>query len=319
MASNSMKKKRIQAKNIFLSLLFLFLLVHLYPAGMQQKKPEVPYVPTPEQVIVEMLKMGNVGEHDVLYDLGCGDGRIVIKAVRELGCRGVGIDIDPVRIEECRKNAAIAGVSDRVEFFVMDLFEADISQATVVTLYLLSNVNLRLRPKLLRDLSPGTRVISHDFGMAEWEPDRSAVISKDDNKIPPVYDTFLLDLNWRVHNVYFWIIPANVTGTWQWTMPAISGNKRYSLKLEQEFQEVSGTAFEGSSSIPVNIKNGKIKGNELEFSLERKQKEYTQKIHIHGFVKGHVIEGFVQIEGQPDAKIKWRAARILSTFKPIYK
>jgi len=314
-----MEKKRIQIKNAFLGLLFSFLIVQLSTAGLQQKKPEVPYVPTPEEVIVEMLKMGDVGEHDVLYDLGCGDGRIVIRAVRELGCRGVGIDIDPVRIKECQENAANAGVSDRIEFFVMDLFEADISQATVVTLYLLSKVNLRLRPKLLRELAPGTRVISHDFGMGDWEPDKSTVISNDDDKFPPVYDTFMLDFNWRVHNVYFWIIPANVTGTWQWTMPAISGQKRYSLKLEQIFQKVTGKTFEDSSLIPVNIINGKIEGNKLEFTLKRTQKEYIQEIHFEGFVKGHSLEGFVRIKGEPDSKARWRAERVLSTFKPIDK
>ncbi len=314
-----MEKKKTQVKNVFLGLLSSLLIVQLSTAGLQQKKPEVPYVPTPEEVIAEMLKMGEVGEDDVLYDLGCGDGRIVIKAVRELGCRGVGIDIDPVRIRECRENAANAGVSDKVEFFVRDLFEADISQATVVTLYLLSKVNLRLRPKLLRELAPGTRVLSHDFGMGDWDPDNSTIINQGDEKFPPVYDTFMLDFNWRVHSVYFWMIPANVTGTWQWTMPAISGKKRYSLKLEQIFQKITGNAFDGSSSIPVNIKNGKIKGNKLEFTMERKQKEYIQNILFEGIVKGHSIEGTVQIEGEPDSKVKWRAERILSTFKPIDK
>jgi SAM-dependent methyltransferase len=297
----------------------MFLSVHISTAGLQQKKPEVPYVPTPDEVIVEMLKMADVGKDDVLYDLGCGDGRIVIRAVRELGCRGVGIDIDPVRIRECHENAENAGVADKVEFFLMDLFQADLSQATVVTLYLLSKVNLRLRPKLLRELAPGTRVVSHDFGMGEWEPDQGTVINDDDDKFPPVYDTFMLDFNWRVHNVYFWMIPANVTGTWQWTMPAISGKKHYSLKLEQIFQKVSAEAFEGSSAIPVSVKDGKIKGDKLEFTLELKQKEYLQKVHVEGFVKGHTIEGFVQLEGEPDSKAKWRAQRILSTFRPIDK
>jgi SAM-dependent methyltransferase len=314
-----MEKKRIQTKKTFSGLLLLFFIVHLNTSGLQQKKPEVPYVPTPEEVIVEMLKMGDVGKDDVLYDLGCGDGRIVIKAVRELGCRGVGIDIDPVRIKECRENAANAGVLNRVEFFVMDLFEANISQATVVTLYLLSKVNLRLRPKLMRELAPGTRIISHDFGMGEWEPDKSIVLSDDDDKFSPVDDRFILDFNWRVHHVYLWIIPANVTGTWQWTMPSISGNKRCSLKLEQEFQKLTGTAYEGSSSLPVKFKNGKIEGNKLAFILEKKQKEYIQNVQFEGFVTGHSIEGFVQIEDEPDSKAKWRAERILSTYKPIDK
>jgi len=314
-----MTKKRIQVRNIFPGFLTLFLIAHISGAVPQQKRPEVPYVPTPEEVVVEMLKMADVGKNDVLYDLGCGDGRIVIKAVRELGCRGVGIDIDPVRIKECRKNAVNAGVTDKVEFFVKDLFQADISQATVVTLYLLSKVNLRLRPKLLRELAPGTRVVSHDFGMGEWEPDKSTVINDDDEKFPPVYDTFMLDFNWRVHHIHFWIIPANLTGTWQWTMPAISGNKRYSLTIEQVFQKISGKTFEGSSAVPVNVKDGRIRGNKLEFTLDLKQKEFLRKVHFEGFVKGHAIEGFIRAEGEPETKVKWRAERILSTFRPIDK
>jgi len=312
-----MDRKAISTRITFLGFLFLSLLGHAATPGLQQKKPEVPYVPTPEEVIVEMLKMADVGKDDVLYDLGCGDGRIVIKAVKELGCRGVGIDIDPVRIKECLENADSAGISDKVEFIGRDLFETDISPATVVTLYLLSKVNLKLRPKLLRELAPGTRVVSHDFGMAEWEPDINAVINDAEDAFPPVYDTFMLDFNWRVHNVFMWVIPANVTGTWQWTMPAISGKKRYSLKLDQDFQKITASAFEGSSALPVHIKDGKIKGNELEFTLELKQKEYLQKVHFKGSVKGHTLEGFVQVEGESDMKVKWRAKRILSTFKPI--
>jgi SAM-dependent methyltransferase len=314
-----MGRKRIAIRIVFSGLLFLFLIVSSSTSGLQQKKPEVPYVPTPDEVIVEMLKMADVGKEDVLYDLGCGDGRIVIRAARELGCRGVGIDIDPARIKECHENAANAGVTNRVEFFLMDLFKADLSQATVVTLYLLSKVNLRLRPKLLRELAPGTRVVSHDFGMGEWEPDQSTVINDDDDKFPPVYDTFMLDFNWRVHNVYMWKIPANVTGTWQLTMPVFSGKKRYSVELKQEFQKVSGNAFEGSSIIPLSINDGKVKGNKLEFSLDLKRKEYIQKVHFKGSVKGHTLEGFAHEEGEPATKVKWRAERILSTFKPIDK
>jgi SAM-dependent methyltransferase len=317
MALISMDRKRITSQISVFALLFLALLVHTTTSGLQKKKPEVPFVPSPDEVIVKMLQMAEVGKDDVLYDLGCGDGRIVIEAVRELGCRGVGIDIDPVRIKESRENARHAGVSDKVEFLVMDLFKADISSATVVTLYLLSEVNLRLRPKLLRELAPGTRVVSHDFGMREWEPDKSTIINDDDTEFPPVYDTFMLEFNWRVHNVHLWMIPANVTGTWYWTLPDISGKKRYSLKLEQIFQKVNGEAFEGSTPLPMDIKDGKIKGNRLVFTLERTQKEYVQRLHFEGFVKGHSIEGLVNIEGEPDTKVKWRAERILSTYKPI--
>ncbi len=118
----------------------------------------MPYVSTPDEVVAEMLRIANVDKDDVLYDLGCGDGRIVITAAKMYGCRGVGIDVDPDRIRESRENAIKAGVSDRVQFIQMDLFEAEIREASVVTLYLFSGVNLRLRPKLFRELSPGSRV-----------------------------------------------------------------------------------------------------------------------------------------------------------------
>lgn len=132
---------------------------------------DVPYVGTPQAVVDRMLQLANVSEDDVVYDLGSGDGRIVIRAARKYGARGVGIEIDPERAQEARANAEAAGVSDQVEFRHQDLFEADFSDATVVTLYLLSVVNRKLRPKLFEQLDPGTRVVSHDFGMGRWEPD----------------------------------------------------------------------------------------------------------------------------------------------------
>jgi SAM-dependent methyltransferase len=266
--------------------------------------------------------MAGVNKDDVVYDLGCGDGRIVITAVKETGCRGVGIDIDPIRIKESRENAIEAGVSDRVEFILSDLFEADISQATVVTLYLLSKVNLRLRPKLFRELSPGTRIVSHDFDMGKWTPDKSKHMNGNRDDVPFALDpfepnSFVLGSNWDRHNVYLWIMPANITGVWKWTLPSISGDMLYSLEIAQTFQEISGQAYEGSSSIPLIIEEGKIRGNKLEFSLEGKLDECVERLVFKGSVKGHTLEGNVSIVGQPDFSEKWKAERIVSTFKPI--
>jgi ubiquinone/menaquinone biosynthesis C-methylase UbiE len=131
---------------------------------------DVPFVPTPERVVEKMLEVAKVGPKDVVYDLGSGDGRIVIAAAKKHGARGVGIDIDPERIQEARDNARKAGVSERVEFRQEDLFKADFRDATVVTMYLLSAVNLQLRPKLLAELKPGTRIVSHAFDMGDWMP-----------------------------------------------------------------------------------------------------------------------------------------------------
>lgn len=135
---------------------------------------DVPYVPTPQEVVNSMLDLAKVGKDDVLYDLGCGDGRIVVTAAKERGARGTGIDLNPQRIAEAKENAKKAGVEDRVAFRVGDLFEADVSPATVVTLYLLPDVNVKLRPRLWKQLKVGTRVVSHDFDMgAEWPPEKT--------------------------------------------------------------------------------------------------------------------------------------------------
>ena len=141
---------------------------------------DVPYVPTKQEVVEEMLRMAGVKPGDVVYDLGCGDGRIVITAAQKFGARGVGVDIDPRRIAEAIENAKRAGVERQVEFRLGDLFEADVREATVVTLYLLPDVNLRLKPKLRRDLRPGSRVVSHDFSMGDdWKPERTLRLGND--------------------------------------------------------------------------------------------------------------------------------------------
>jgi hypothetical protein len=157
------------------------------------RTPDVPYVPTPNEVVERMLQIANVSGDDRLYDLGSGDGRIVITAAQQFGTRGTGVDINPELVQRSRENAQQAGVSDRVEFLQQDLFETDLSDATVVTLYLLPNINLKLRPKLLQELKPGTRIVSHDFDMGEWEPEQVVQVQG------PA----------RQHTIYYWVVPEN--------------------------------------------------------------------------------------------------------------
>jgi SAM-dependent methyltransferase len=178
------------------------------PLKPLEKKPEVPYMPTHEKVVAEMLKVANVGKNDILYDLGSGDGRIVITAAKEFGARGVGVDIDPALIREARENAVKAGVADKVKFLQQDLFETDISEATVVTLYLLPEVNLRLRPKLLSDLKPGTRVVSHNHDMGDWTPLKTLSV-----RVPQEH-TILKTPNARLlqdHTIYYWVVPPRTS------------------------------------------------------------------------------------------------------------
>lgn len=156
-------------------------------ARQTSRRPDVAFIPTPAAVIQEMLAGAHVGKDDVVYDLGCGDGRIVIAAAKQFGARGVGIDIDPVRIQEARENAEKAGVASRVTFLIQDLFQTDFKEATVVTLYLLPDLNLKLRPRLLAELKPGTRIVSHAWDMDDWVPERA------------------INVNGRL--LFFWTVP----------------------------------------------------------------------------------------------------------------
>ena len=156
--------------------------------------PEVPYVPTKELVVDKMLEMADVKGSDVLWDLGSGDGRIPITAAKRFGTRGVGVDIDPERVKEANENARKNNVTDKVRFIEEDLFNVDFSEATVVTLYLLPEVNLRLRPKLLDSLKPGTRIVSHNYDMGNWQPEKVEVVKTADHDD---------------HIVYFWRVPEN--------------------------------------------------------------------------------------------------------------
>jgi SAM-dependent methyltransferase len=155
----------------------------------EQVPINTPYVASPPPIVAAMLEMANVNSSDTVYDLGCGDGRIVISAAKKYGAKGVGIDLNPARIEEARANARSAGVAGRVMFEVDDLFDADIRDATVVALYLLPEANIRLRDRLFRELKPGTRIVSHSFDMGDWKPDKETLVDGD--------------------RVYLWTIPEH--------------------------------------------------------------------------------------------------------------
>ena len=200
------------------------------PAPAQvSRSPDVHFVPTPHEVVAAMLKVANVRRSDVLYDLGSGDGRIVIAAAKKYGTRGTGIDIDSVRVAEGRRGARQAGVTDKAKFQQADLFQTDLRDATVVTLYLLPTLNVKLRPKLFSELRPGSRVVSHAFDMGNWKAD----------------STFMVGTS----AVFYWVIPANVGGEWAVSAP---GGKQYTLRLTQKFQHVEGTVELNGKTMPVS-------------------------------------------------------------------
>jgi SAM-dependent methyltransferase len=290
-------------------LLFTFILSFLLcPGGLicqefpylQDKPLDVPYVPSKSEVVAEMLRMAKVGKDDILYDLGCGDGRIVITAAQLYGTSGVGIDIDPERISESRENAAQVKVNNLVKFLEQDLFEADFHEATVVSLYLLTSVNLRLRPRLLSQLRPGTRVVSHNYGMDTWKADDSSIVM----------------VNEQSHNVYLWIVPANVSGTWEWTWSEGAQKAVYTLEMEQHFQWPTGKVKVKGAEFP--IQSVTLTGDRIGFKVETEQGGKLRTMIFNGRVNGNTIVGSVALQGEAQANKKaWKAKRNPLTMKPL--
>ncbi len=259
---------------------------------------DVPYVPTPQEVVEKMLSIAGVNSKDILYDLGCGDGRVVVTAAKELRVRrAVGVDIDPKRISESNENARRAGVSGQVSFHQKNLFDEDYRDATVMTLYLLPSVNLKLRPKLLRDLKPGTRIVSHDFDMGDWQPDRQVAVAE--------------------HTVYFWVIPANVSGAWTWNLSEKGQAKRYELRLGQRFQKVDSAELRVNGAAQV-VRDVCIRGDQMEFVTEVRGEGGKQQLLFQGSVKGNSVSGtLVPLPEKAAARKKWSAERAPSTVIPL--
>lgn len=212
------------------------------PALAQQSAPalDVPYVPTPQQVVDRMLEIAKVTAKDFVMDLGCGDGRMLVTAASKYGARGFGVDLNPVRIKEATENAQKAKVADKVQFEVRNLFATPIKDADVLTMYLLPSVNLQLRPRILDEMKPGSRIVSHAFNMGDWTPD--------------------LRENVEGREVYFWIVPAKLEGKWTIT----DGPAKIALDLTQSFQMLEGPAESGTQKGKAQ---GRIAGQEVRISV----------------------------------------------------
>ena len=255
-------------------------------------KLDAPFLPTPNYVIAEILSKAGVGKDDILYDLGSGDGRIVIEAAKQTGCRAVGVEIDADLVDDSRFNAVRAGVQDRVRFVVADLFKEDYSEATVVTLYMGQDVNIRLRPKLLRELKPGTRIASYSFDMGQWKPDQTTSFGRED--------------------AYFWVVPANASGKWAWTEGKGRSSVRWEMELKQVFQEFSGQISRNGR--PYALRGGKLKGSEIQFTLDGDAADRTSPLLFTGRIRGNTIEG-AMINGA--SRQPWKATRNPATMQRI--
>jgi SAM-dependent methyltransferase len=244
-----------------------------------------PYVPSTELNVDEMLRLADVKSTDVVYDLGSGDGRIVIAAARDWGARGVGIEIDPKLVAESAERAQRAGVANRVSFREGDVLKAAVSDATVVTMYLLTPLVNRLQPKLFAELKPGARIVAHDYPFADWKPDRHVRVSK---------------------NFYLYVVPAKVTGKWQLAAPIAGNVREYELELTQRFQEVSGGARVAGGYLPAF--EARLAGERVTFVLVDDNTSYR----FEGRVSGHAMEGEVRWGAGPrQQQSTWRATRIV--------
>ena len=249
-----------------------------------------PYVPTPQSVVDSMLRMAAVTEKDYLIDLGSGDGVIVLTAAREFKASGMGVDIDPDLVKQSNASAQKFGVASRVKFVQQDVFKADVSKASVLTLYLLPGMMLNLRTKLFNELKPGTRVVSHDYHLGDWSPDDSISFEVPEKEsvtgVPRA-------------TVLLWLVPARVAGTWE--LKSASGDT-YHVALKQRFQTIEGTATLAGK--PVKAQNLTLRGNEITFVVP----EGKGLSRFNGRVNGDAMEGTVEISGGKAAQ-HWTATR----------
>ncbi len=233
-----------------------------YTASDGKTKLDIFFVPTQHHVVKRMLELAEVGPNSVHYDLGSGDGRIPIAAVKDFKAKkAVGIDLDPQRIAESLENKKKAGVGDNVQFLQQNIFETNLSEATTVSMYLLNSINLRMRPKLLKELKPGTRIVTHAFNMGEWEHEVNESVDG--------------------YQVYLFIVPADVAGKWE----LVQGERKIALDLKNEFTKLSGTATVNGKS--ADLREGKITGTRIRFTIEVDGKP----VQFEGTADGSTITG----------------------------
>jgi len=267
-------------------------------AFAQNPSEEVPFVPTPQTVVDAMLKLAQVRPGDFVMDLGSGDGRIVITAARQYGAEGLGIEYDQTLIERATKAAAEAGVADRVGFIKQDIFDTDLSQATVLTLYLLPEVNISLRPRILEQLRPGARVVSHDWDMGDWEPDVKMEVDAPGKEVGAHPKS----------TIYLWVVPANVAGPWK---SRLGAGGELELEFTQKFQRVGGTVRYRNVECPIS--EATLSGDRIAI----RACEGANRLQMIGKAYADRIVGMVSRGGAP--RTQFRALRDKPSAFPAFR
>jgi hypothetical protein len=253
-------------------------------ADLTPMKDAGPYVPSPQSVVSDMLREAGVTERDFLIDLGSGDGRIVLTAAKVFGARGFGVEIKEDLVKRANEAAAKEGVAERVKFIKADLFKTDISQATIITMYLLPDTVNMLKDKFLSELRPGTRIVSHDYPLTGWIPEKYVQMDLEEKvQISGVTTTL----------IYLYIVPAKVAGQWAARMPPAVSRQPATLSLKQQLTRVSGSLRLDGKDVP--LEDAKLRGDKLTFRLAGRKGEFS------GTVKGNAIEGTF------DGKTPWTA------------
>jgi hypothetical protein len=266
------------------SLFTVFLAVAAHSADLKPIKDAGPYVPSPQSVVSDMLRYAEVGPNDFLIDLGSGDGRIVLTAAKVFGARGFGVEIKDDLVRRSNESAEKEGLAGRVRFLKQDLFTTDLSQASVITMYLLPDTVNLLKDKFIRELRPGTRILSHDYPLTGWIPEKYVQMDLEDKvQISGVTTTL----------IYLYVVPAKVAGRWSAKLPPALSRQPATLSLRQQLTRVSGSAQLDGKEVP--LEDVRLRGDRLSFRLAGRRGEFT----------GQVKDG--AIEGMLDGKHPWSA------------
>jgi len=271
----------------------------LAATAIAQDYGDPPYVETPRNIVDKMLELARLRPGDFVIDLGSGDGRLVITAAKRFGVSGFGVDLDARLVRLANANAVKAGVADRVKFYVRDLHDTDISRASAVTLYLLPEVNLIVRPKLLDTLRPGTRIVSHDYDMGRWLPDQQTELAAPGKTVGAV----------KRSKIFYWVVPGIVAGRWYWTVAQDDKPVVFDLTLDQTFQKLTGSLT--IDGVQGTLESVMLEGDRLRLVAATAKGVPPARYEFSGRIINHAIEGETHVmRGAKRQQIAWAAARV---------